>query len=163
MDDAVAVQDHCRKFYSTIYGLLGSVKGLTTDSTVWPKIMSSILLPVLGYGSELWNLESYNTKRLLHQMWRRGFRRGLGLPKSASLTEVLGQDFAECEDLLRRQQILFFWRVSHASNTLVDELILNRYSRSISSGWNRVDTIIQRQIMISSYMQFKDWIRSGVT
>ena len=45
---------------------LGTVNSVTTDSTLWSNIMYSVLLPVLGYGSELWNLESPNTKHVLH-------------------------------------------------------------------------------------------------
>ena len=136
---------------------LGTVNSVTTDSTLWSKIMYSVLLPVLGYGSELWNLESPNTKHVLHQTWRRGFRRGLGLKKYSSLTEALGQTFIECEDYFKNKQLLFFWRVSRSPNILVEEFLLNSDSRPVCSRWNSVEELIQRYIMTSSYVNFKEW------
>ena len=118
--------------------------------------MSSVLLPVLG--CELWNLDSSNTKRLLHLTWRRGFRKGLDLPKSTSLTETF-----ECEDkLVQNQQLLFYWSMSHYQNPLVEEFIFNigRDSRTPSSGWNRANVVMQRQIRMRYW---SDWLRSGVT
>ena len=32
-----------------------------------------------------------------------------------------------------------------------------------AEGWNIIKVVTQRKIMIWSYVQFKDWIRSGVT
>lgn len=37
---------------------LGSVTGIEQDNTVCHKTISSVLLPLSGYGCDLWNLES---------------------------------------------------------------------------------------------------------
>ena len=48
-----AVEERCRKFYSSLYSIVGTVKGVGRNPTVWTTIMYSVLLPVLGYGCEL--------------------------------------------------------------------------------------------------------------
>lgn len=37
---------------------LGSVRGIEQNNTVCHKTISSVLLPLSGYGCDLWNLES---------------------------------------------------------------------------------------------------------
>ena len=45
-----SVKERCRKFYSCLYSIMGSVKGISTDPDVWSTVMDRVLLPVLGYG-----------------------------------------------------------------------------------------------------------------
>ena len=73
-----AVEERCRKLYSSLYLIVGAVKGVGRNPTVWTTIMYSVLLPVLGYGCKLWDLGMGSTKRLLHQAWRRGIVEGQG-------------------------------------------------------------------------------------
>ena len=70
-----AVEERCRKFYSSLYSIVGAVKGVGRNPTVWTTIMYSVLLPVLGYECELWDLEMGSTKRL-HQRGEEGIGEG---------------------------------------------------------------------------------------
>ncbi len=45
-----AVEERCRKFYSSLYSIARAFKGVGNNATVWTTIMYSVLLPVLGYG-----------------------------------------------------------------------------------------------------------------
>ena len=99
---SVIAKERCRKFYSCLYSIMGSVKGIGTDPDVWSTVMDRVLLPVLGYGCELWDLDSRMNKLLVYQAWRRGFLRGLGLSTTSSLTSILGNSFREAPDLLKR-------------------------------------------------------------
>ena len=49
---------HIWKFYSCLYSIMGSVKGST--------VMDRVLLPILGYGCELWDLDSRMNKLLVY-------------------------------------------------------------------------------------------------
>ena len=77
------------------------------NPTVWKTIMYSVLLPVLGYGCELWDLGIGSIQRLLHQAWRRAYRRGLAISNRASLRETLGDPIREAPDLLSVSQLSF--------------------------------------------------------
>ena len=50
----------------------GVCKGIGTDPDVCSTVMDRVLLPVLGYGCELWDLDSRMNKLLVYQAWRRG-------------------------------------------------------------------------------------------
>ena len=150
-----AVEERCRKFYSSLYSIVGAVKGVGRNPTVWTTIMYSVLLPVLGYGCELWDLGMGSIKRLLHQAWRRGYRRGLGISNRTSLRETLGEPIREAPDLLRVRQLSFLWRAVHSSNELVSGFILNTQGNL----WRSVDNETRTRIMVLSYMGFKSWIK----
>ena len=152
-----SVKERCRKFYSCLYSIMGSVKGIGTDPDVWSTVMVRVLLPVLGYGCELWDLDSRMNKLLVYQAWRRGFRRGLGLSTTSSLTSILGNSFREAPDLLKRQQLLFFWRACHLNNDVVTNFLYN----NPGSLWKKVEPVSRKLIMILSYMDFKSWLRIG--
>ncbi len=102
-----AVEERCRKLYSSLYLTVGAVKGVGRNPTVWTTIMYSVLLPVLGSGCELWDLGMGSTKHLLHQAWRRGYRRGLGISNKTFLRETLGEPIREAPDLLRVSQLFY--------------------------------------------------------
>ena len=95
------MEERCRKFYSSLYSIVGAVEGVGRSPTVWTTIMYSVLLPVLGYGCELRDLGIGSTKRLLHQAWRREFRRGLEISNRTFLWETLGEPIRKAPDLLR--------------------------------------------------------------
>ena len=60
-------EERCRKFYFSLYSIVGTIKGVGRNPTDWTTIMYSVLLPVLGYGCELWDLGMGSAKRFLHQ------------------------------------------------------------------------------------------------
>ena len=74
-------------------------QGVGRNPTVWTTIMYSVLLPVLGYGCELWDLGMGRTKRFLDQAWRRGYHRGLGISNRTFLQKTLGETIREAPDL----------------------------------------------------------------
>ena len=120
-----------------------SVKGIGTNPDVWSTVMDRVLLPVLGYGCELWDLDSRMNKLLVYQAWRRGF--------PSSLTSILRNSFREAPDLLKRQQLLFFWRASRSNNDVVTNFLYN----NPGSLWKTVEPVSRKLIMILSYMDFK--------
>ena len=102
-------------------------------------------------------LDSRMNKLLVYQAWRRGFRRGLGLSTTSSLTSILGNSFREAPDLLKRQQLLFFWRACRSNNDVVTNFLYN----NPGSLWKKVEPVSRKLIMILSYMDFKSWLRIG--
>ena len=149
------MEERCRKFYSSLYSIVGKVKGVCRNCTVWPTIMYIILLPILGYGCELWDFGLGSTRRLLYQAWRRGYRRGLGLSNRTSLRETLREPIREAPDLLRASQLSFLWRAGHSTNGFVSGFILDIQG----SLWQSVDSETRNRIMALSYMDFKSWIK----
>ena len=149
------VEEWCRKFCSSLYSIVGAVKGVGCNLTVWTTIMYSVLLPVLGYGCKLWNLGMGSTKRLLHQAWTRGYRRRLWISNRTSLWETLGEPIREAPDLSRVSQVSFLWRAVHSTNELVSGFILNTQGNLRRS----VDNETRTRIIVLSYMDFKSWIK----
>ena len=124
------------------------------NPTVWTMLVYSVLLPVLGYECELWDLGMGSTKRFLHQAWRRGYRRRLVISNRTSLRETLGEPIREAPDLLRVCQLSFLWRAVHSNNELVSGFILNTECNL----WRSVDNETRTRIMVLSYMDFKSWL-----
>ena len=111
ISDEAGVLARCPRFYSAVFGILGLVPGVGIQPQVWKKVMHSILRPILAYGSELWLLRTSGVASVLHATWRRGFRRGLRISDRTSLKEMYGGHFVEIEDILKKQQLLFLWRI----------------------------------------------------
>lgn len=63
-DDAVATR--YRKFYSSLFSILSTVKGIGSNPTVWKKIMDLVLLPILdvnhGTSSQKESLKNYTAR-----------------------------------------------------------------------------------------------------
>ena len=150
-----AVFERSRKFYSSLYSIVGAAEGVGRNPTVWTTIMYSVLLPVLSYGCELWDLGMGSTKRLLHRAWRRGYRKRLGISNRTPLQETLAEPIREAPDLLRVSQLSFVWRSVHSNNELMSGYILNTQS----SLWRSVDNETRTRIMVLSYMDFKSCIK----
>eukprot|EP00118_Oscarella_pearsei_P021850 m.248490 g.248490 ORF g.248490 m.248490 type:complete len:111 (+) comp40290_c0_seq17:2872-3204(+) len=94
--------------------------------------MVGVLLPILGYGSELWMIDKPKVSALLHRTWRRGFRRGLRVANRCSLREMYNGQFAEAEDLLRVSQMLFTWRICHSRSPVVRSFVVEVVEMSLA-------------------------------
>ena len=93
-----------------------------------------MLLPILGYDCELWDLDSRSNRQLVCQAWRRGFHRGMGLLSTSSLTFFLGSSFKKAQELLRYHQLLFLWRAGHPTNDMN-----NFIYGSVGKVWQKTD------------------------
>eukprot|EP00118_Oscarella_pearsei_P021853 m.248630 g.248630 ORF g.248630 m.248630 type:complete len:126 (+) comp40290_c0_seq44:2825-3202(+) len=122
--------------------------------------MVGVLLPILGYGSELWMIDKPKVSALLHRTWRRGFRRGLRVANRCSLREMYNGQFAEAEDLLRVSQMLFTWRICHSRSPVVRSFVLNRSSRSSKCPLRGLPSQCNARLMALPYSDFKGWVKT---
>ena len=81
----------------------------------------------------------------------------ISLSTTSSLTSILGNSFREAPDLLKRQQLLFFWRACHSNNDVVTNFLYNNPGIL----WKKVEPVSRKLIMILSYMDFKSRQRIG--
>ena len=84
-DVTASVKALIGKFYGAANAVIGRIGALSRDEEIWRQVMMRQLLPVLSYGSHLWNLKSRKVCKLVDSAWRRVTRKGLGIGYTKSV------------------------------------------------------------------------------
>ena len=113
-DVSSSVKARIAKFYGAANAVVGRMGLLCREEEIWKKVMMRQLLPVLWYGSHLWNFKIKKVCKLVDSAWRRVTRKGLGLRATDSVRATVGDWFEEASELMTRQQILFLFRAIHS-------------------------------------------------
>ena len=141
-------------FYGAANAVIGRIGALSREEEIWRQVMMRQLLPVLSYGSHLWNLRSRKVCNLVDSAWRRVIRKGLGIGYTESVRNTVGDWFEEASKLMMRQQLLFIHRAVNSKYSLVVDVTLG--TRKSSQLWKSVEEDVE--IVMLLYVSYK-WFK----
>ena len=102
------------KFYGAVNTVVSRLGGVCSSDKVWMTIVEKQLFPVLAYGSHLWNYGKSSIVKKINAAYRRGIRKGLGMAQRESVCQRLSGMFEEASVELKRDQLKFLIKESHA-------------------------------------------------
>ena len=70
-DVSSSVKARIARFYGAANTVVGRMALLCREEEIWKKVMMRQLLPVLWYGSHLWNFKIKKICKLVDSAWRR--------------------------------------------------------------------------------------------
>ena len=153
-NNATAGEDRIKEFCKPVNSVVSHVGGKVSSDKVWMKTVDTQLIPVLSYGSHLWNIDPASIATTVDAAYRKGIRRGFGMRSRESIHERLKECYIEASEKIKRLQLLFMEQAIHSVNYLVQELSWLLCRRSSEYLFSGIET---KMLFVFSYRDLREF------